>query len=314
MFSNIAVYIDSSVDNSVTLAQTTTLALSKSAKVTLIGVSRPVVAPAKISMMPDVFDSIDLAVQQSLAEALDQAKAQLCQQGLNVGVDILSGEPFIEIIRSVLTHKFDLVVITAAAKPNRIAETFFGSTQMHLLRKCPCPVWIVKGSASHQIKKIITSIDTLSDEPEEGSVNQNLINGSKVMVDTFSPQIDFLQVWALYGEGHLQVRGGVSEQKLSAMREQLLRQYKEALSAYIEEHDWTGIKLTKNYINSNYPSDEILTKVESDHPDLLIMGTVCRTGISGFFIGNTAERVLNQVSCSVLAFKPNNFITPITLE
>jgi nucleotide-binding universal stress UspA family protein len=46
--------------------------------------------------------------------------------------------------------------------------------------------------------------------------------------------------------------------------------------------------------------------------DLLVMGTVCRTGISGFLIGNTAEEVLNQIDCSVLTVKPEGFVTPVT--
>jgi universal stress protein E len=48
--------------------------------------------------------------------------------------------------------------------------------------------------------------------------------------------------------------------------------------------------------------------------DLVVMGTVCRTGIAGFFIGNTAERVLHQLGCSVLTVKPEGFISPIPLE
>jgi nucleotide-binding universal stress UspA family protein len=44
------------------------------------------------------------------------------------------------------------------------------------------------------------------------------------------------------------------------------------------------------------------------------MGTVCRTGIAGFFIGNTAEKVLQEIDCSVLAIKPEGFETPVTLE
>jgi nucleotide-binding universal stress UspA family protein len=48
--------------------------------------------------------------------------------------------------------------------------------------------------------------------------------------------------------------------------------------------------------------------------DLLVMGTVCRTGIAGFLIGNTAEEVLNQVDCSVLTVKPEGFETPVTLQ
>ena len=48
--------------------------------------------------------------------------------------------------------------------------------------------------------------------------------------------------------------------------------------------------------------------------DLVVMGTVARTGLSGFFMGNTAETILNQLNCSVLAIKPQGFITPVSLE
>ncbi|PSJ15709.1 universal stress protein, partial [Nitrosomonas supralitoralis] len=45
--------------------------------------------------------------------------------------------------------------------------------------------------------------------------------------------------------------------------------------------------------------------------DLVVMGTVARTGISGFFMGNTAETILNQLDCLVLAVKPIGFKTPV---
>jgi nucleotide-binding universal stress UspA family protein len=45
--------------------------------------------------------------------------------------------------------------------------------------------------------------------------------------------------------------------------------------------------------------------------DLIIMGTVGRTGLAGFFIGNTAEEVLRESRCAVLAVKPPGFVSPI---
>ena len=47
--------------------------------------------------------------------------------------------------------------------------------------------------------------------------------------------------------------------------------------------------------------------------DVVVMGTVCRAGVPGLFIGNTAEKVLRQVSCSVLTLKPEGFVSPVTL-
>ena len=48
--------------------------------------------------------------------------------------------------------------------------------------------------------------------------------------------------------------------------------------------------------------------------DLIVMGTVARTGIPGFIMGNTAETILNQIDCSILAIKPEGFVTPVMLE
>ena len=45
--------------------------------------------------------------------------------------------------------------------------------------------------------------------------------------------------------------------------------------------------------------------------ELIVMGTVGRTGIPGVIIGNTAEAILNQVECSVIAVKPPGFETPV---
>ncbi|MGB7033464.1 MAG: universal stress protein, partial [Syntrophobacteria bacterium] len=43
-------------------------------------------------------------------------------------------------------------------------------------------------------------------------------------------------------------------------------------------------------------------------------GTLSRTGVAGFLIGNTAEKILNKVDCAVLAVKPDEFVTPVKLS
>jgi len=48
--------------------------------------------------------------------------------------------------------------------------------------------------------------------------------------------------------------------------------------------------------------------------DIVVMGTVARTGISGLLIGNTAEAILDQLTCSVLAIMPPGFKTPVKLD
>ena len=45
--------------------------------------------------------------------------------------------------------------------------------------------------------------------------------------------------------------------------------------------------------------------------NLLVMGTVARTGANRMVMGNTAEQVLDEVNCSVMAIKPEGFVSPI---
>jgi nucleotide-binding universal stress UspA family protein len=47
--------------------------------------------------------------------------------------------------------------------------------------------------------------------------------------------------------------------------------------------------------------------------DLVVVGTVARTGIPGLIMGNTAETILDQLDGSVLAIKPPGFATPVML-
>ncbi len=59
------------------------------------------------------------------------------------------------------------------------------------------------------------------------------------------------------------------------------------------------------------PRVRIPELAQQERIDLIVMGTVCRTGIPGFLIGNTAESVLQQVNASVLTVKPEGFVTPV---
>ena len=71
------------------------------------------------------------------------------------------------------------------------------------------------------------------------------------------------------------------------------------------------------YLNSEQhfvngvPREIIPQFANSNNTDLLVLGTVARTGIPGLFMGNTAENILNRLRCSVLAIKPPGFETPV---
>lgn len=72
-----------------------------------------------------------------------------------------------------------------------------------------------------------------------------------------------------------------------------------------------GIDLQQHLVRGR-PSDLIVSFAQDNDVGLLVMGTVGRTGIPGLLIGNTAERVIDLVRCSILALKPQGFVSPVT--
>ncbi len=53
--------------------------------------------------------------------------------------------------------------------------------------------------------------------------------------------------------------------------------------------------------------------VDEIQPDVVVMGTVARTGVKRLLLGNTAETVLGQLGGGVLFVKPPGFATPVSL-
>ncbi|HBX95053.1 MAG TPA: universal stress protein UspA and related nucleotide-binding protein [Hyphomonas sp.] len=57
-----------------------------------------------------------------------------------------------------------------------------------------------------------------------------------------------------------------------------------------------------------------ISKFVSDNGvDTVVIGTIGRVGIPGLLMGNTAEKVLRQLDCSLLALKPEGFVSTVML-
>lgn len=82
------------------------------------------------------------------------------------------------------------------------------------------------------------------------------------------------------------------------------------LAPYKLSHRSDSVHLLHDEIGPGHAISELARKLDVD---LIVMGTIARTGVVGALMGNTAEQVLDRATCSVLTIKPNDFISPVTL-
>jgi len=230
---------------------------------------------------------------------------------IDVVIDMVVGIPFLEIIRQVLREQHDLVITTAEEKKG-IRARLFGATSMHLMRKCPCPVWVVKRAQTRPYARILAAVDTSACDPKQDSLNSLILQLASSMARKESGELHIIHVWHLFDEHYVR-NGGMTEKDVQEAKAQEKLQYKQRFDTLMSQVDVTDLKLHLHLIEGD-PDERIPELVMEQGIDLLVMGTLCRTGIAGFLIGNTAEEVLNQVDCSVLTLKPEGFVTPVTLE
>jgi universal stress protein E len=65
------------------------------------------------------------------------------------------------------------------------------------------------------------------------------------------------------------------------------------------------------HLVGEHPSDAIPRIARKIHGDIVVMGAVSRSGLKRLLIGNTAERVVDDLACDVLVVKPREFTTRV---
>jgi nucleotide-binding universal stress UspA family protein len=244
---------------------------------------------------------------------------------IKIETKVLVGTHFLEIIREVLRNKYDLV-IKCPESPDWL-NRFFAGDDMHLLRKCPCPIWMVKPETKEAYQRILAAVDVddnyLPAELETRQAMNNMVMeiAGALAVSEFA-ELHVVHAWEAIGESAMRDGAFLSqpEQDINDYVEQIRTHHARRLDELMRE---TGAKLGPDAMDYLKPQLHLLKgSARKEIPalarrlqvDCIVMGTVARTGIRGFIMGNTAETILGQIDCSVLAIKPPGFVTPVTLE
>jgi len=251
-------------------------------------------------------------INQEETRNLQQFLAAFQQAGIQVQSKTIVGVPFIEIIREVLRNQNDLIMITAEGKRS-LKETLFGNTTMHLMRKSPCPVWVIKPEQSRKFKRILAAVDLAQGDVERTALATKIMQLSTSSARSGQSELLIFHGWSLYGESVLRGRGGLSSDVMEKLLQETKNVHRQWLIELLQQHPLDDLK-SEVYLLKGDAGMMIPELVRSKVIDLVVMGTVSRTGVAGFLIGNTAEKVLHQVDCSILTVKPEGFVTPVRLD
>lgn len=269
-------------------------------------------------------DLSDLRI--SLREGLRDAAQRAIDTGFEeaaIPLTVVEGKPFIEIIRFALAQGVDLVVKQAVAAGRR-HHRLLGSTDQHLLRKCPCPVWLAR-SAAPAPGTVVAAVDVdeaMASEPATlHGLNLRILEAAVAAAGCTGARLTLLHAWDAPGENMLRMwsDGGDPDVAVGAYLDGIRHAHEAGLAALRHEAErmaaerGIGIAVESMLVRGE-PRDVIPETVQALEASVLVMGTVARTGIPGLIIGNTAEDIVNSVECDLLTVKPQGFRTPLALD
>lgn len=321
-FKNILCVIENGAASLPALERAVSLAENNQAQLSVIEVIShiPMLPLPEASHIPA---NLDEKIQINHSQALDKL-VEPYRKKIKIKTNIVKGTTFLEVIREVLRNEYDLLI--KVVDDQDWLDHLVGSDDMHLLRKCPCPTWLVKPSAPKAYRRILAAIDIDDAYPAaelkaHHSLNQQIIElASSIAISDFA-ELHIAHVWNAEGESIM--RGAffsIPEDEILSYVEQIRLRNENNLNHFIADMS-KKLKLEtfdylkpKTHLIKGLPRQEIPVLTKQIDADLIVMGTVARTGIPGFIMGNTAETILNQIDCSVLAVKPEGFRTPITVK
>ena len=306
-FKNILVALNSEAPEQVALQQAVKLAANHQARLKLVDVVR------EFNWLERLTTPNSQEFRQGIADKKTVLLEKLAEparaQGLEVTTVVLSGKSSLAIVREVLQSSHDLVV--KQAKGAGWFKGFYGATGMQLLRKCPCPVWLTKPEADAKCGRVMAAVDANSPDEAHAALNRGIIDAAQSFGQWENAQVHVVQAWNVYGEDVLQ------HHMLSEEFEELMQRSQGDAEDNLNEllRDFNLNSKSQNvHILHGDPSLVIPQFAEAERVDLIVMGTIARTGLAGALMGNTAEAILANVHCSILALKPKDFVSPIGVD
>jgi nucleotide-binding universal stress UspA family protein len=233
--------------------------------------------------------------------------------GRRVDLQVRIGKPFLETVHAVIADGHDLVV-KAAEELDGVARHLLASTDQHLLRKCPATVWMHRPRGSERPRRILAAVDVDPDplgEPDtEAALNRRILAQAAALADWAHAPLDVLSCWEAPEESLVRAwgHGAGAENYPESVESRQWTQLDGLLTAAGLRDGWPRLS---RHVERGNPRQKIPEMVGRLGADLLVLGTVARTGVPGLIIGNTAEDVLNSVDVGVVAVKPPGYVSPI---
>ncbi|MDN2662572.1 universal stress protein UspE [Psychromonas sp. 14N.309.X.WAT.B.A12] len=309
-YNNILVYIDPTKEQQPALQRAIEIAQkNKSTKITLFLSCYDLTYE-----MTSLSSAEERQVMQSLVikenqEWLDTLAEPYRVEGFAIGCQVhWHNRPFQAAIQLILREGYDLL-IKSTHPHSRLSAILFTPTDWNLLRKCPIPLLLVKAKSWPENGNILCAIDCKSVEDEtHHSLNEAILTEASDIAQMIKSNIHVVNA---YPSPPMNIMMELPEFDPIHYEDGLKKFHQKTLNDYANKYQ---IDPGNIHLEQGLPEDVISDVAQEIKAELVILGTVGRSGLGLTLLGHTAEQVIDKLDSDLLALKPKGFISPIKID
>ncbi|PHM45354.1 universal stress protein E [Xenorhabdus mauleonii] len=248
-------------------------------------------------------------IGQRVAWIKQQAHYYL-ESGIDIEIKVVwHNRPYEAIIQEVIVGEHDLL-LKMAHQHSRLESMIFTPLDWHLLRKCPCPVWMVKDQVWPENGSVVVAVNLSNEEPYHRELNLKLVRETQDIANRIVKD-PLIHLVSAYPVAPLNIATEIPDFDPNVYNQALRGQH---LIAMKELRQKFGIDEKQTHVHEGVPEKVIPETCDELNTGVVVLGILGRTGLSAAFLGNTAEHVIDRLKCDLLAIKPDGFICPIHLN
>ncbi|HEY5021047.1 MAG TPA: universal stress protein [Gemmatimonadaceae bacterium] len=250
--------------------------------------------------------AIEREMRAQHRQPLERIATRLRKHAIKVTISAECDFPVYEaIVRRARLIKADLIVAECHAG-RRGAPWLLQLTDWELLQKSPLPVLLVKSSRPYRRPVVLAAIDPTHAFSKPTRLDEEILRNGAALERALRGTLHAVHAYLslpLYLKGDLTNVGAVTEiEEAAAAR---------ATKLFERAVKTAHLPRARRHLIEQSALQAIPAVARRIGSAIVVMGAISRSGLKRAFIGNTAERVLNDLTCDVLVVKPRGFKSPV---
>ncbi|MDE2262963.1 MAG: universal stress protein [Gammaproteobacteria bacterium] len=214
--------------------------------------------------------------------------------------------PHEAVIRAARRFNADLIVAERHASAHHLAW-MLRFTDFELLRLAPMPVLLVKTRRAYDHPTVLAAVDPTHAYSKPLKLDREILSCAAQITQALRGSLH--AVFAYDPLPIPPIEAGIAIAGVTdAIATETQSRAKKTLARVL---NGTAIPESRRHVVPQHPIDAIEGAVAQVHCGIVVMGAMSRSGLKRLVLGNTAERVFDELPCDVLVVKPKRFASRV---